>query len=188
MPARTSKVVNRASTGGSLVRPAAPGPAQGGRGEHSHPPGNVVKATLRNFKFLKVAFTNHEPPNSGDGDGQLVHAGAFRGDGGFAVAGAVQGADRPLARRRVEAEVAVGRRDDLAGEVAAAVQEPDERAADRPVRARHLAREHDLPARVVVRRCGLLDRCAAAVVNRHHLAPNSTGTPTSEPYSVHEPS
>ncbi len=62
MPARTSRVVKKASTPRRIVRPVPDSPAQGRRGEHSHRFGslNAVKATFRNFKFLKVAFTNHE--------------------------------------------------------------------------------------------------------------------------------
>src|SRR5699024_1702232 len=89
-------------------RPAVP---VGGR-EHGH--GNVPP----------------HPTGSTDRDRQLVQAGAVRADGGLAVAGAVQDADRPVARCGVEPERTLLRCLDLTGELAVAVEQPDVRAAD----------------------------------------------------------
>ena len=90
--------------------------------------------------------------------------------------------------RREEPEVARRRGDDLGRELAGAVQQPDERAADRLAAGQHAPGEHRLLGQVGAGRQGdRLVRCAAHQ-RAPRLAPSSIGTPMSEPYSVQLPS
>ena len=63
---------------------------------------------------------------------------------GLPVAGPGQCPHRPGAGRGVEAEVAAGRGDDLGGELAGGVEQPDEGAADRIGPGQHLALDDGL--------------------------------------------
>src|SRR6478752_1101993 len=98
-----------------------------------------------------------------------------------------QRAQRPLAVAGEEPEVTAGRGRDLGGELTGAVEQAHVRRTDRLAAAQHLALDD----------CLILDVDAVegqpALSGAAHQAspgssPRATGTPTREPYSVHEPS
>src|SRR5699024_10849126 len=112
-----------------------------------------------------VAARTAPPTGSADRDSQLVQAGAVRTDVGLAVAGAVQGTDRPVARCGVEAERTLLRCLDLTGELAVAVEQADVRATERPIGAVHRARDDHLAVGVRVRIHCCLVGCSATVTH-----------------------
>src|SRR4051794_16723168 len=103
-------------------------------------------------------------------------------DGAFAGGAGGEGAERPVAGGRVEAEVTGGVGYHLGGELAGGVQQPDERAGDRGTGAQHLAGDDGVLLQVDALQVAALGGRAA------HQTSFSIGTPTSEPYSVQEPS
>src|ERR1700685_1573582 len=96
-------------------------------------------------------------------------------------------AQRPLARLGEEPERAVLAERHLGDELVAGAEQPGVAARHRGATAEHLALDDRLLARLVLRDGHSACRRAAAVV-AHLPSPSSIGTPTSEPYSVHEPS
>ena len=79
--------------------------------------------------------------------------------------------------------------DDLTGEVAVGVEQAHERATDRGVTGDDPSGEHHLGGQVDVGgQGGRLDRGRTSVAHGQDSVPTATGTPTREPYSVHDPS
>src|SRR5579859_5733049 len=130
-----------------------------------------------------------------DGDvdrGDLAVAGLDRTLGAHPPGG--QDAQRPRTGRGEEPEAAVGAQRDLGHELVTGAEQPRVPGGDRGTLTGDLAL-HD---RLVAGRGGRGDaaRGGAAAVrasarrirSAHRASPSSIGTPTSDPYSVHEPS
>src|SRR5579871_6564883 len=98
-----------------------------------------------------------------------------------------ENAQRPLAGGGEEAEAAVLAERHLGDELVVGAEQTRVALGHRGVGAEHLALDDRFLARLV-----LGDRHAArggaTAVIAHLPSPSSIGTPTSEPYSVHEPS
>src|ERR1035438_1583841 len=97
-----------------------------------------------------------------------------------------QHAHRPGARRREEPEPAVLAERHLGHEVAALVEQPRVTHGDRHAAPGDLA-FHDRLTPCVLGD-GYSARWGPAAFGAHPASPISIGTPTSEPYSVHDPS
>ena len=106
---------------------------------------------------------------------------------GLAVAGPVQRAHRPVAGAAKNRKSPSGEDTTSRGELAGRVEQAHVGAADRRA-AQDTFRPSTVSCRARRRAAPRSVRCSAAVSRPPHLAPVSTGTPTSEPYSVHEPS
>src|SRR5215471_20155357 len=95
-------------------------------------------------------------------------------------------AQRPLSWRGEEAEAAVLAERDLGDELVAGAEQPGVAGGYRRAVAEHAPLDDRLLARRVLGDGHAASGSSAAVV--HLPSPISIGTPTSEPYSVHEPS
>src|SRR5690349_21848756 len=115
-------------------------------------------------------------------DGGLVEA-DVGGEGALTLADGGQRADLPRARGREEPELALRGGHHLGGELVGRVEQPDVRAGHRGTVVPDLALDHRLAVQVDAREAAALLGGSA-----HAQAPFSIGTPTREPYSVHEPS
>src|ERR1700685_2162705 len=94
-------------------------------------------------------------------------------------------AQRPVAGGGEEAEAAVLAERDLGHELVAGAEQARVAGGDRVAAAEHAALDDRLLARLVLGDLHAAGRRAAGIV-AHLPSPISIGTPTSEPYSVHE--
>src|SRR6185437_4598480 len=118
----------------------------------------------------------------------LGHLADVRGD--FLLEAEVTGgqdAEHPLAGSGEEAEAAVLAKRNLGDELVVRAQQPGVALGHRAITAEHLPLDDRLLARLVLGNGHAACRRAAAVV-AHLPSPSSIGTPTREPYSVHDPS
>ena len=127
-------------------------------------------------------------PGCSDRHVDLRHLAVVRGDGALAAEPAGgEHAERPRAGRGEEPEAAVLTQRDLGHELVTGAEQPRVAGGHRGAVVGDPALHDRLIARR--RRDGdTASRRAAAVIGAHRASPSSIGTPTSEPYSVHEPS
>src|SRR4051794_37313257 len=114
--------------------------------------------------------------------GRVDRLALHRGDGGVDRRAGGEGAQGPVTGGREEPEAAGRRRHDLGRELTGRVEQPDVGAGQRLAALGHRSLDHGLLAHVDPLQAQLLGGCSA-----HGQTSFSTGTPTSEPYSVHEP-
>src|SRR3954453_4701654 len=122
-------------------------------------------------------------PLFGEGDrgfGDLTLRGLHRR---LAVALPGQRAKGPVARTGEEPKLAVRGSDDLGGELPRSVEQPHERTADGLAASRDGPLNHGFLCHV-----DPFSGKPASLCSAHAQTSFSIGTPTSEPYSVHEPS
>src|SRR4051794_3951182 len=115
-------------------------------------------------------------------DGRLVEA-DVGGERVLTLPDRRQRANLPRARSGEEPELALRTGHHLGGELVGRVEEPDVGAGHRSAVVPDLTLDHRLGVQVDAGEAVALLGSAA-----HAQAPFSIGTPTSEPYSVHEPS
>ena len=154
------------------------------------PVGNAyVRLLDRTGEFtaeVPTSATGHFRFFAGDGEWTLRTL-APKADPVDRVGLGCQGAQGPLAVAGEEAEVAGGRGGDLGGELTGAVEQTHVGVADRLATANDAALDHGLLGDVhAVEGQAALSRAAHQA--SPFSSPRETGTPTSEPYSVHEPS